>query len=63
MKIKLTKSQWERVSEITSNLGVVAIIVFVIPYFSNETDQIKAISGLVIAFGLWYISIILARKY
>ncbi|OGE14763.1 hypothetical protein A3B39_03180 [Candidatus Daviesbacteria bacterium RIFCSPLOWO2_01_FULL_37_10] len=63
MKIKLTKHQWERSSEITSNLGTVAIVAFVIPYFSSEVDQIKAISGLVMAFGLWYIGIILARKY
>lgn len=63
MRIVLTKSQWQRVSEITSNLGIVAIVAFVIPYFSNESDPIKTSAGLVISLSLWYISLAAARKY
>ena len=63
MRIKLTKSQWERVSEINSNLGIVSVVGFVIPFFLGQSDIVKLFMGLVIAVCLWYISIVLARKY
>jgi hypothetical protein len=63
IRIKLTKSQWQRVSEIFSNLGIVSMVGFVIPYFSGESDIVKLSCGIVISFGLWYISLVAARKY
>lgn len=63
MKFAFTKSQWERISEIISNLGIVSVVAFIIPYFSGESDIFKMISGVVLSCGLWYISLVAARRY
>lgn len=63
MRIKLTKHQWERISELLSTLGVVSFVTFVAPFIFGETDIMTAIAGLVISLGIWYISIVIARKY
>lgn len=61
--IKLTKNQWERLSEILGNLGLLVLGAVVIPYFFDKADILGAIRGLYITGVLWYLSLIAARKY
>lgn len=63
MKITLTKHQWERISEITGGGGLLVFGSVVIPFLIDKIDLPKAIWGIVISICLWYISVILARRY
>lgn len=64
MKLILTKNQWQRISEISGNLGIVVFGATLIPLlFTSNTELIGDVRGLYITAILWYISIITARKY
>lgn len=62
-KITLTKKQWERISEISSNLGLLILASFVIPFSTDEFNIFIVILGLIITVILWYGSIKIAQKY
>lgn len=63
MKIKLTKHQWERISEISGNIGVVVAGTTILPFVFETGDLLDAIRGLYISTVLWYLSIRSAKKY
>jgi hypothetical protein len=63
MKIRLTKSQWERISEISGNFGLLIVASFVFPSIANSINISQTLWGIVISLSFWYISIIIARKY
>ncbi len=62
MKISLTKKQYERISEILGNLGLVSLTSIVIPYWLGNLNISLVISGLVLTFISWYTSVVFARK-
>lgn len=62
-KIKFTKSQWERFSEIVGNIGLVSFASIFVPYLLDKPNSLIMISGLLISAGMWYISLVFARKY
>lgn len=61
-KITLTKKQWERLSEILGNLGLVFFASVVLPYILEQPKLPNVISGLVLAVGCWIASILLSNK-
>lgn len=63
MKISLTESQWERISEILGNLGLLVLASLVLPFILGNSDASKLIWGIVVTGVFWYISIVLAMKY
>lgn len=63
MKIRLTKSQWEKLSGIVSESGTLTLGSAVIPFFLGQSNLVPALWGMVAALILWYISIWIAKKY
>ena len=63
MKFRFTKHQWERISEILSNLGLLMAASLIIPFTFENLNITKVIWGVVISTIFWYISIIFAKKY
>lgn len=63
IRIKFTKSQWERFSEISAACGTLSLGSAVIPFLLGQSELIKAFWGMVGAIMLWYISIWVAKKY
>lgn len=63
LKIKLTKSQWERISDILGSLSLVSVASVVIPYVLDKPNLFLAFFGIVITIILWYASVVVARKY
>lgn len=63
IRIILTKNQWERISEIFGNGGLLVFGSVVIPFFLDKVDIPKVIWGMAVSIYLWYISIKTARKY
>lgn len=63
MRIRLTKHQWERFSEITSAIGNLTLGSAVIPFFLGQSNKVPAFWGMVTALILWYISVWMAKKY
>lgn len=62
-KIKFTKSQWSRLSEIAGNLGLLSIASLVIPYLLDKLNFTNVILGIALAVGMWYASLVSARRY
>lgn len=63
MKVTLTKSQWERVSEISGNGGLLSTGSIILPFILDKPNPLGVIMGVVITIGLWYISLRAARRY
>lgn len=61
--ITLTKNQWARISEILGNGGLLVLGSAAIPFLLDKSDLLGAIRGLSLAIGLWYASVVSARKY
>ncbi len=49
MKIKFTKSQWQRISELLGNIGILSISSVIIPALFDKQNYQDVILGLVIA--------------
>lgn len=63
LKIVLTKNQWERISEVLGNLGLLTIASLILPFVFENLNVAKIIWGIVLTAVFWYISIIIAKKY
>ncbi len=63
MKLAFTKTQWERVSEILGNLGILTAGSIILPFILERLDPTKIVWGIVITSIFWYASIIFAKKY
>lgn len=62
-QIVLTENQWQRISELLGNLGLLTLASLVIPYITDKPNSLNVVAGLVMTTGLWYASIVTARKY
>lgn len=64
MKIKFSKSQWVRISEILGNMGIVFFASTGIPFLlgADKTNIPDLISGLVLSTGCIISSVILQKK-
>lgn len=62
-RIILTENQWKRISEITSNLGLLLIGSIAIPALLDKPNPIHVALGLLAAFMCWLISLFAAKKY
>lgn len=60
--ITLSKQQWQRLSEILGNLGLVFLASVVLPYILEEPKLLTIISGLILVAISWVGSIIVAGK-
>jgi len=53
MNIKLTKSQWQRVSELSGNLGILVCGSIIIPFWLEKSYSLGVIRGLLAILFLW----------
>jgi hypothetical protein len=65
MRIKLTKSQWERFSEIVGNMGLLYFGATFIPaiFDIHKVEINMFIYGLILSISSIILSILLARNY
>jgi hypothetical protein len=63
IRIKFTKNQWERVSEISGNGGLLSMGSIILPFILDKPNPFGVLMGMVITSCLWYISLQAARKY
>ncbi len=61
-QVKLTKKQWERVSEILGNLGILAFASVGFPFVLNNMSLLGIAWGLLAGIILWYYSILSAER-
>lgn len=58
---KLNSEQLDKVSDIVSDVGLIALATVVLPALLDKFDIGKVILGLIIAFTFWFVSIWLRR--
>ncbi len=63
MRVKFTKHQWEQLSEICSNIGIVFAGSIVVPVLFDKFSWQMLILGLVGTVLAFYLSMTFARKY
>lgn len=63
IRITLTEAQWQRISEILGNFGILTFGTAVVPAILDKFNIFLAILGIVVTVLFWYASIIAARKY
>ncbi len=63
LKIILTENQWKKVSEITSNLGLVSVGSVVLPSLIDKLNFSIVILGSAATIFLFVLSLWAAKKY
>lgn len=59
--MKLSKKQIDKLSDISSDLGLVAVASVVIPAAVDRFSLVAVVYGLLVALGFWIFSIMLRR--
>ena len=62
MKIKFNENQLEKLSDISSDIALVALASVVLPATLDSFSLIRIILGIIFTFLFWIISVILRKK-
>ncbi len=63
LRIKFTKNQWAKLSDIASNLGILSASSVVVPAIIDKPNSQGLILGVIATLGFWYLSLFFAKKY
>lgn len=59
--LKLNRDQLVKLSDISSDIGLVALASVALPAVFDKVDLVRVIFGLIVAFICWIVSLLLRR--
>ncbi len=62
MRIKLNEKQLEKLSDISSDIALVALASVVLPATLDSFSLVRIILGIIFTFLFWIISVVLRKK-